>query len=80
VLGLTLGSLRRRPAWLLGALIAANLAWTVVCVVLAVRAGSGVTVFGHAQILGEGAFVTALALVEWRHRQAILAPAPAGRR
>jgi hypothetical protein len=69
--GLTLGPMRRRPAWLLATLIAANLAWAAICVVLAARA-SGVTMFAHAHLLGEGAFVAALAGLEWRYRRAIL--------
>lgn len=74
VFGLTLGPLRRRPAWLLTALIAANLLWAVACVVFAVRAPASTTIWGYGQLLGEGAFVAALALLEWRHRRAILEP------
>lgn len=72
-LGLTLGPMRRRPAWLLAILIAANFVWAVICSVLAVRA-SGVTVFAYAHFLGEGAFVAALGVLEWRYRQAIIRP------
>jgi hypothetical protein len=70
--GLTLGALRARPAWLLYALIAANLGWCVTCLVMAARAWSSASVFGVAQLLGEGLFVTALALCEARYRRVIL--------
>lgn len=73
VLGLTLGVLRRRPAWLLDALICANLLWAVACTVFAVRAPVSATVWGYGHLAGEGAFVTALALLEWRYRRSILA-------
>jgi len=69
-LGLALGFARR--AWLLALLIAANLTWMVVCVVLALRAPAGATAFAYAQFLGEGAFVAALALCELRFHRAIL--------
>jgi hypothetical protein len=73
VFGLTLGLLRRRPAWLLTALISANLGWAAACIVFAVRAPASATIWGYGQLVGEGAFVAALALLEWRHRRAILA-------
>jgi hypothetical protein len=70
--GLTLGVLRRRPAWLLTALIAANLLWAVACIVFAVRAPATATLWGYGQLLGEGAFVATLAFLEWRYRRSIL--------
>lgn len=74
--GLILGPLRHRPAWLLTALICANLFWAAVCMVLALRAPASVTFWGICQLVGEGVFVASLALQEWRHRSAILAPPP----
>ena len=74
VFGLTLGVLRRRPAWLLIALIAANLLWAVACIVFAVRAPASTTIWGYGQLVGEGAFVAALAFLEWRHLRSILEP------
>lgn len=70
VLGLTLG-FARRP-WLLALLIGANLAWTIVCALLATRAPAGATVFAYAHLLAEGAFVTVLAALETRYRRSIL--------
>jgi len=70
--GLTLGAMKRRPAWLLWFLIAANLAWAVVSTVLAVKFWSTAQVFGLLHIIGEGLFVTVLAWQEFRHRDAIL--------
>jgi hypothetical protein len=72
VFGLTLGVLRRRPAWLLTALISANLLWAAACIVFAVRAPASVTLWGYGHLLGEGAFVAALAFLEWRYRRSIL--------
>lgn len=70
--GLTLGAMKRRPAWLLWFLIAANLAWAVVSTVLAMKYWSSAGVFGLLHIIGEGLFVTMLAWQEYRHRDAIL--------
>ena len=70
--GLTLGTLGRRPAWLLGGLISANLVWAAVCIILAVRAPAGVILWGYGHLIGEGAFVAALACLEWRYRRLIL--------
>jgi hypothetical protein len=72
VFGLTLGVLRRRPAWLLTALISANLLWAAACIVFAGRAPAGVTLWGYGHLVGEGAFVAALAFLEWRYRRSIL--------
>lgn len=71
-LGLTLGPRRPRPGWHLSVLVAANLAWAVVCLVLIVRVWSSARWFGIAHLAGEGTFVLALALLEWRHRRTIL--------
>ena len=65
-------AMKRRPAWLLWFLIAANLAWAVVSTVLAVKFWSTAQVFGLLHIIGEGLFVTVLAWQEFRHRDAIL--------
>lgn len=74
VFGLTLGVLRRRPAWLLTALISANLLWAAACIVFAARAPDSATFWGYGHLVGEGAFVAALGLLEWRYRRSILAP------
>lgn len=71
--GLILGAVRRRPAWLLSGLIAANLAWAIACVAIATHVWSSASLFGLAQIIGEGLFVTCLAGLEARYRKDILA-------
>jgi hypothetical protein len=76
--GLTLVSRRPRPPVVLKALVVANMAWAVVCVVLATQVADRASVFGLAHILGEGVFVTGLAALEWRHRRAILGSAGTG--
>jgi hypothetical protein len=48
------------------ALIAANFAWTAVCVVLAAASAGPGSWLGAAYILGEGVFVGTLAIVEAR--------------
>lgn len=47
-------------------LIGANLAWTVVCALLAAAWWSEASAWGLAQLLGEGLYVGGLGLVEWR--------------
>ena len=47
-------------------LIGANLAWTVVCALLAAAWWSEASAWGLAQLLGEGVYVGGLGLVEWR--------------
>lgn len=47
-------------------LVAANLAWTLVCVVVLARHGSASTMLGWLHIGGEGLYVGALALLEAR--------------
>lgn len=74
VIGLILGVLRRRPAWLLTALISANLLWAAACIVFAARAPGSATFWGYGHLIGEGAFVASLGLLEWRYRRSILAP------
>ena len=73
--GTALGLLRR--AWLARLLVAANAAWAVVCVVILVRYGGEVSVFGWLHVGGEGLYVLVLAAVEWRYRDAMIAPATA---
>lgn len=73
--GFAIGLSRPRPAWLLQLLIAANLAWFGVCVVLATVVWSSATMFGLAHLLAEGLYVAALALFERKHRAVILAEA-----
>ncbi|MEZ6186672.1 MAG: hypothetical protein R3F62_16885 [Planctomycetota bacterium] len=65
---------RGRPPWLLYTLIGANLLWTCVCVALAVSYWDQAGRLGRLHLLGEGAFVGGLGLLEWRCRSAILAP------
>lgn len=65
-------SLARQPVrpmrWIV-LLVAANAAWAVVCIVLAVVYGPAATVFGVGHLVGEGLFVGGLAALEWRHRE-----------
>lgn len=72
-MGLTLALLRRRPRALVATLAIANGLWTPVCLALAVRFANEASAFGLAHLLFEGAFVAALATVEWRNRR-VLAP------
>jgi len=73
--GLILGWLRPRPAGLLSVLIAANLAWGVVCAILAAVLLERATVFGLAHLVFEGLYVAGLGALEWRHRRVILGTA-----
>ena len=57
-----------RPlAWIV-ALVVANLAWVPVCLALAATYRAQMTTFGWLHLVGEAAFVGALAVLEWRHR------------
>jgi hypothetical protein len=71
-LGLSLGPMRPRRAWVLTTLVVANVGWAVVCLVLAVAYAHQVSAFGLAHVLGEGLFCASLAVLERRHRGAIL--------
>lgn len=57
-----------RPLKLIVALAAANGAWAVVCIALAVAVGGSATLFGLAHLVGEGLFVGGLGALEWRWR------------
>ena len=75
------GSLARRaarPRTLITALVVANAAWAVFCVVVAFNVVGSASVFGLAQLIGESLFVGGLAMLEWRYRELLLvAPAVA---
>ena len=62
----------RRPRPLLVLLVAANAAWAGLCGVAAVRLAGRASAFGLAHLVGEGAFVGALAVLEWRRREQLL--------
>lgn len=57
----------RRPSRrAIDVLIAANLAWALVCVAMVVRMRPSATIFGLAHVVFEGAFVVSLAYLEAR--------------
>lgn len=70
-----LATRRRRPAGLIVALVVANGAWSLVCAALLIVFGSAATPLGIAHLTGEGIFVAALAIAEWRWRH-VLARSP----
>ncbi|MEM8488428.1 MAG: hypothetical protein AAF564_22965 [Bacteroidota bacterium] len=65
---LFVASRKKRPIELVVALAAANLAWMFVCIGFLVFYGKQASIFGLMHIAGEGAFVTMLAVLEWRWR------------
>jgi hypothetical protein len=65
----TLANRRTRPLVLIKLLVIANLAWSVVCLILASTHYDSATFLGLAHLLLEGAFVAFLASVEWRLRK-----------
>lgn len=69
--GLTLATRRRRPLAFIVALALANVTWASICLVLAMRFRNEAGTLGLAHILFEGAFVAALATIEWRNRRAL---------
>ncbi len=52
-------------------LVGANLAWTFVCFTLAVLFFDALSGLGLLHLIGEGLFVGALALTEWRQRRSL---------
>ncbi len=58
----------RRPRWAIAALVAANAAWAVVRLALALTFAARATGWGLAHLLGEGVFVSARATLEWANR------------
>lgn len=64
---------RPRPMVALVALIIANAAWAVGCLVAAVVFAPTATVFGVGHLAGEGVIVGALAWMEWRARKVLAA-------
>ncbi len=66
---LSLAARPHRPMWLILTLVAANLMWSVVCIILAVAYRETATLFGLAHLIGEALFVAGLASLEWRWRQ-----------
>jgi hypothetical protein len=57
---------------------AANMAWAVVCVALAAVWAGVASVFGMAQLVGEGLFVGGLGVLEWQAGGRQGGEAPAG--
>ena len=54
----------------------ANLAWSVVCLVLLGTVGPAARVTGVLHLVAEGAYVAWLAILEIKHRREILADGP----
>lgn len=66
----------RRPRLLINLLVFANLAWSVVCLGLALAFAGSVTSFGLGHLVGEAVFVGGLAGLEWRWRNQLLTVTP----
>lgn len=64
----------KRPVRWIAALGIANGAWSMACIGIAMTAAGTATAFGMAHLLGEGAFVGTLALLEWRWRDRLATP------
>ena len=69
-LSLALRERRTRPA--VYALIFANAAWPLVCLALVAAFWETITAFGLLHLVGEGLYVGALALAEWRQRERLV--------
>lgn len=69
---LTLAVLKQRAKFLILLLIAANLAWSVICLRWVVIFAGTASPLGMAYLLGEGLFVAGLAGLEWRWREQLL--------
>ena len=60
-----------RPRSLLRLLVAANIAWAVLCVTATALLATRASAFGIATLLIEGAYVGGLGLLEWKHLDAL---------
>jgi hypothetical protein len=60
-----------RPRVLLRLLVAANIAWAVLCVTATAMFATRASAFGIATLLLEGAYVGGLGLLEWKHLDAL---------
>ena len=69
----TLARRANRPLGMIVLLAAANAAWAVLCVVAAVMLAGRISGFGMIHLVGEGVFVGALAGLEWRWRDRLVA-------
>ena len=65
----------RRPMPLINLLVFLNLAWTAVCLGLAVTFAGSASLFGVGHLAGEAVFVGGLAGLEWRWREQLLTAA-----
>lgn len=70
-----LATAAHRRKFLINLLVAANLAWALVCVALAVAFAGTATPIGVGLLLGEAVFVGVLAFFEWRYRDQLLSTA-----
>jgi hypothetical protein len=59
---------RVRPIPLIVLLVLANAAWAVLCWSAAARYAGSASLFGMVHLIGEGGWVAALAVLEWRAR------------
>lgn len=71
----TLARRARRPHALIVVLAAANATWAALCIVAAVHFAGTASVFGMAQLVGEGLLVGGLAALEWRARDRLVVAA-----
>ncbi len=62
----SLATRRHRPLFLIQVLAVANILWAINCVILFGIWRESVSLFGSIHLLGEGAYVGVLGLLEWR--------------
>ncbi|WP_328822279.1 hypothetical protein [Aquipseudomonas guryensis] len=74
---LSLAMRARRPPTLIVLLVIANSLWAAACLRWAVVFAPTASPWGLAHLLGEGAFVGGLALLEWRWRARLARPVEA---
>ena len=64
---------KKRPLILVKMLAIANMAWLLVCVVIAVIYWSQISPIGFVHVIGEGIFVAGLGFVEWKMKESLAA-------
>lgn len=65
----SLAARRVRPLKLIVFLAIANIAWSPVCLLLAIQFSESITSVGIVHLIGEGLYVGGLGCLEWRWRE-----------
>jgi len=62
---------KQRPSGLVKLLSIANMVWLLVCSAIVVMYWSQISLFGMANVIGEGIYVAGLGFVEWKMKESL---------